>query len=241
MSTRTIAGDCLVRSDGVRERRIRGHVLAIVKPDDTVLVHDVDGYQPVAWLTRPESLSITEDPPWLVAIDGDEMLQVEAVGDVTVTEHDTTPAGIPVGSCRCGGTLVRTRGTVVCLDCDDSFPLPPGSTVLEDVSPCDCGLPRMRVERGEPFDLCIDRSCESLDDRVAERFDGVWTCPECGSDLQILRRGGLLAGCVRYPDCETGFSIPAGVVDGDCACGLPWFETATGGRCLDASCSEGRP
>jgi len=33
MSIRTIAGDCLVRFEGRRERTVRGRVLAITKPD----------------------------------------------------------------------------------------------------------------------------------------------------------------------------------------------------------------
>ncbi|MEF8883041.1 MAG: hypothetical protein V5A34_11025, partial [Halapricum sp.] len=52
----------------------------------------------------------------------------------------------------------------------------------------------------------------------------------------VLRRGGLLAGCEHYPDCDTGFAFPAGTVVGECDCGLPLFETSTGQRCLDATC-----
>ena len=66
MSMRVIAGDCTVRSGGRRETTRRGRV--VVKPDDTVLVHDADGYQPVAWLTRPAELTLTTDPLWLVAV-----------------------------------------------------------------------------------------------------------------------------------------------------------------------------
>jgi len=75
------------------------------------LVHDTDGYQPVAWLTRPESLSVTRDPLWLLASDGDETLRIEAAGDVALTEHEATDAGTPVGDCRCGGQLVRRAPT----------------------------------------------------------------------------------------------------------------------------------
>ena len=38
MSIRTLAGDCTVRFDGRRDRTVRGRVLVVVKPDDTVLV-----------------------------------------------------------------------------------------------------------------------------------------------------------------------------------------------------------
>ena len=86
--------------------------------------------------------------------------------------------------------------------------------------------------------MCLDRECESLDERVTAAFDRAWDCPECGGDLRILRRGGLIAGCERYPDCDTGFALPTGVVDGSCGCGLPAFETPSGRRCLDGSCAS---
>ena len=236
---RTITGDCTVRFDGRRSGVHRGRVVTLVKPDNTVLVHDAEGYQPVAWLTRPERLSLTRDPVWLVAVDGDETLRLQAERDVDVTAHDSTPAGVPVGRCRCGGSLVRARGEVVCLDCDERFSLPNGATVIDDS--CDCGLPRMRVERGDAFELCVDYECESLTDAVTERFDSEWSCPACDGDLEILRRGGLIAGCEQYPDCETGFAVPDGTVIGECECGLPTFDTSAGSRCLDSGCRATRP
>ena len=235
MSTRVIAGDCTVRSGGRRETTRRGRVVVVVKPDDTVLVHDADGYQPVAWLTRPAELTLTTDPLWLVAVDGDESLHVTAEDEVTVAEHETTDAGVPVGECRCGGPLVRAGGAVSCLNCGERFPLPGGASVRE--ATCDdCGLPRIRVERGETFEVCLDYDCESLLSAVETRFDREWDCPECGGALEILRRGGLIAGCEGYPDCETGFALPDGSVAGDCDCGLPRFETDAGERCLDSGC-----
>ncbi|MFQ3319327.1 MAG: DNA topoisomerase-1 [Natronomonas sp.] len=232
--THTIAGDCIVRFDGQRERHQRGRVLIVVKPDDTVLVHDADGYQPVAWLTRPTDLSLTHDPLWLVAVDGDETLRVEAAGDVTVADHDVSDAGVPVGDCRCGGPLVRSNGSVVCLDCDDRFSLPGGATVIEDA--CECGLPQFRVERGDTFECCLDYDCGSLLDAVSDAFDRAWDCPNCDGELEILRRGGLIAGCENYPECDTGFGIPDGTAVGECDCGLPRFETTSGERCLDTGC-----
>ena len=235
MSIRTIAGDCRIRFDGRRERTVRGRVVVVLKPDDTVLVHDVDGYQPVAWLTRAESLSVMRDPLSVLASDGDETLRVEAVGDVAVTEHDGTDAGTPVGDCRCGGRLVRTGSEAVCLGCDDRFGLPAGASTTD--AACECGLPTFRVERGESFELCFDYECGSLLEAVRARFDREWRCPECGGDLRIRRRGGLVAGCEGAPDCEAAFSVPEGTVVGACECGLPVFETPTGKRCLDADCS----
>jgi DNA topoisomerase-1 len=96
----------------------------------------------------------------------------------------------------------------------------------------------MRVERGEAFECCIDRNCQPLDDRVQAQFDREWDCPHCSGDLQIIRRGGLLAGCENYPECDTGYAFPSGIVIGDCPCGLPLFETDSGRRCLDSGCDR---
>jgi DNA topoisomerase-1 len=96
----------------------------------------------------------------------------------------------------------------------------------------------MAVDRGDTFEVCVDRDCESLDARVKARFDRDWDCPECDGDLRVLRRGGLIAGCEHYPDCDTGFSFPTGLVVDDCDCGLPVFETESGRRCLDSGCGE---
>lgn len=231
---RVFAGDCAIETEGTRTRTQRGFVVVVVKPDNTTLVHDADGYQPVAWLTRPAELTLTRDPLWLVAVDGDETLRIEAAGEVTVTDHEVTAAGAPVGGCTCGGPLVLTTNTVVCLECDRAFALPSGATVLEES--CGCGLPEFRIDRGETFELCLEYDCGSLLEAVRARFDREWDCPDCDGDLEILRRGGIIAGCERYPDCETGFAIPDGTVAGECDCGLPRFETAGGERCLDSGC-----
>lgn len=239
MSTRTVTGDCLVRFDGPCSRRLRGQILAIVKPDNTVLVHDDTGYQPVAWLTRPERLSITEDPLWILAEDGTQTLRIEAVGTVRIDEHQTSVVGDPIGECPCGGTLIRSRNEICCPDCSAQYGLPSGAEVVDET--CSCGLPKMSVRRGREFNLCIDRQCESLDDAVIEAYDREWDCPTCGSEMQILRRGGLLAGCVQYPDCETGYAIPDGIITATCTCGLPIFKTSSGERCLDQSCAINKP
>jgi DNA topoisomerase-1 len=75
-------------------------------------------------------------------------------------------------------------------------------------------------------------------DPIRERFDRERDCPECDGDLRVLRRGGLIAGCEHYPDCDTGFGIPRGTVDGVCDCGLPVFDTPGGRRCLDTGCER---
>jgi DNA topoisomerase-1 len=234
--TLVIAGDCTARFEGSRERTQRGRALVLVKPDNTVLVHDSDGYQPVAWLTRPPTLAVEHDPVAVRARDGDQRLAVE-VHDGTLSRSPTSEAGVPVGACPdCGGALARTCGAVTCTDCTSRYAIPTDATVLEETCG-DCGLPRMRVARGATFEVCVDRRCESLDAAVADRFDGIWACPDCEAPLHLKRRGGLLACCSAYPECDTAFALPDGVVAGACDCGLPRFETSRGGRCLDAKCT----
>jgi DNA topoisomerase-1 len=238
---RVVAGECTVRERAASEteaRTMRGRVVVVVKPDDTVLVHDTDGYQPVAWLTRADGVSWESDGEFaLTARKDDRVLLVTAHDSEASVCYDATAAGLPVGDCRCGGPLVRADGRVRCLDCGEQYGLPRDATVLEAV--CDCGLPRFAAERGERFELCLDRDCgttRSLDEAARETFDREWVCPACGADLRVIRRGGLLLGCERYPDCETGFALPTGTVAGECDCGLPVFDTGSGRRCVDSTC-----
>jgi DNA topoisomerase-1 len=231
---RVITGRCTAAFDGPgsRERRQHGDCVVLVKPDDTVLVHDARGYQPVAWLTRPDAVTITDEA--VVAQDGDQHLRVTR-HDTAAREVSASAAGVPVGDCPdCGDRLVRARGDVSCPGCGARYGLPAGATVLEET--CGCGCPRLRVARGGEFEVCLDRDCESLDGRVREHFDRAFDCPACGGDLRVLRRGGLIFGCEGYPDCETSFAVPQGVHAGPCECGLPAFETGSGRRCLDSTC-----
>ena len=282
---RVFAGDCTITFEGDRTRTHRGHVAVVVKPDRTTLVHDTDGYQPVAWLTRPDALTVetggtsptqrtagdsegqspsgnrtspgdgeaqsalsrssgprkeaADDEGFgIVARAGEQVLRVVSNRVAGRAEYPVSAAGVPVGTDPgTGEPLVRAGGDVVGVDSDARYPLPRGASVTDE-SCSSCGLPVIRADAGATVEVCLDRSCESLDDAVRERFDREWTCPECGSDLRIIRRGGrLLAGCDAYPDCETAFAIPAGVVDGECDCGLPTFETDRGRRCLDGTCA----
>ena len=235
-SIQLFAGDCTVSFENGDRTEHRGHCVVVVKPDDTVLVHDADGYQPVEWLTRAALVShTTDDGLDLTARDGDSVLRVRSHHLHLSGSYPIADAGTPVGRCPdCDGALVRTTRAVSCLDCDRRHGLPADATCHG--GRCDCGLPRMRVERGAPLDLCVDRTCESLDEAVAERFDREWDCPDCGDDLRVLRKGNLLVGCDDYPDCDVGFAFPAGSVVGECACGLPLFETRGGRRCLDSTC-----
>lgn len=240
---RVFAGDCTVTFEGDHERSQRGYVVVVVKPDRTVLVHDARGYQPVEWLTRADDVTAeTEGDSFAVTARlDDQTLRVVSHAPTGRREFPATQAGAPVGDCPdCGGTLIRTRGAVACLGCDARYNLPDDAAVLDE--PCsDCGLPQIRVERGEVFEVCIDPGCESLTARVADALDRKWTCPDCGSDLRAQRaRGRVFLGCDDYPDCETSFSIPSGVAVDECPCGLPVFETATGRRCLDPTCEQWR-
>jgi DNA topoisomerase-1 len=241
-STRVFAGDCTTTFEGTRDRTTRGRVVVLVKPDRTVLVHDADGYQPVAWLTRPDSLSVEEDGSGfgLTARTGEQTLRVVSRDLAGRATYPVSAAGIPIGHHpETGEPLVRTGDRVEGLDSGVEFPLVAGAHVLEETCD-DCGLPLMRVERGAVFKVCIDRSCDPLDEAVRARFDGAWSCPDCESPLRILQRPGFIAGCDASPTCETAFSVPAGVVVDTCDCGLPVFETASGRRCLDGTCDEFR-
>lgn len=231
-----IVGRCTTVFEGQRDRTQHGDAVVVIKPDGTVLVHDARGYQPLAWLTRAQSVTVTSER--ITAQDGEQSLCVTVEETYNREQYPASDAGIPVGDCPdCGGTLVRARGDISCPDCTEKYSLPGQSTVL---SACcgECGLPLFRTERGQSFEVCLDAGCDSLDDRVRERYDREWNCPDCAGDLRVLRRGGLLLGCENYPDCETGFSFPAGVHVDDCGCNLPVFETASGRRCLDRECTE---
>ena len=242
-TVRLFAGDCTVTFEGETDRTQRGYVLVVVKPDRTVLVHDAAGYQPVAWLTRADEVTTeTEGDSFAVtATAGDQRLRVVSEAPTGQRELPVSAAGVPVGDCPdCGDTLVRASGDVTCLGCAERYGLPPGATVLE--KPCDdCGLPKMRVERGESLEVCLDWRCGSLADAVAEALDGRWDCPDCGEALGVVSRGNRpFLGCDAYPECETTFSIPAGLAVDECPCGLPVFETAAGKRCLDGTCDRYR-
>ena len=233
-TVQVIAGRCTTVFEGTRDRTQHGDALVVVKPDGTVLVHDARGYQPLAWLTRADAVTVTGDT--VIAQDSGQSLHVTVEETYARGSYPASDAGVPVGECpECDGTLVRTRGNVSCPNCVETYSLPSQSTVLSE-SCDDCDLPLFRVERGAVFELCLDPRCDSLDERVRERFDREWGCPDCDGDLRVLRRGGLLLGCENYPDCETGFSFPVGRVVDDCVCGLPIFETGSECRCLDRNC-----
>lgn len=236
---RVIAGRCTVRHEADEQSESEGEVVVLVKPDNTVLVHDVTGYRPTGWLTRADSvqLSLAEGAFDLRAQSGEETLHVTGE-DPAVAEFPATAAGPAVGTCPdCGASMVRAAGEVSCLGCGVSYPVPRNATVTD--STCEtCGLPTLSLTRGTDLEVCLDRECEPLDAAVRANFAGEWQCPTCGSTLEIARARTLGAQC---PTCETHFPIPDGHVAGTCNCGLPWFETEHGGRCLDPECSVGLP
>lgn len=233
-----IAGRCTAqyREADAPEREHLGDALVVCKSDDTLLVHDAEGYRPVAWLTRAEALTVDGDV--VTAIDGDRTLRVTVHERYGGGVFPAGTAGEPVGDCPdCDGRLTRAAGAVTCGTCGDRYGVPDDATVLDETCE-DCDLPRFSVARGEEFSVCLDRHCESLDEQVAAAFDRAWECPNCGDDLRVLRRGGLVFGCASYPACETALSFPAGEVVDTCECELPVFETATGRRCLDSTCDR---
>ncbi|WP_224448371.1 endonuclease NucS domain-containing protein [Haloprofundus salilacus] len=175
---RLFAGDCTPTFEGAREQTQRGHVVVLVKPDGTVLVHDADGYQPVAWLTRADAVTVEADESGfaVTARTDDQTLRIVSNTATGRASYPTTSAGIPVGGCPdCGGALIQTGGDVRCLDCEATYSLPAGAAVLAGcddypacdmaftipagvvVDDCDCGLPVFETARGR---RCLDGTCE---------------------------------------------------------------------------------
>ena len=236
---RVLAGECAVRyeSGGETERVLRGDVVVVVKPDDTVLVHDADGYQPAAWLTRPGVVRYTRDAGGfrIDAADGDERLVVESATEHGDAHYPASPAGPPVGGCECGGAFVRDGGRVVCVDCRDQYAIPRDAAVIDETCG-DCGLPRIRVERGVAVTACVDRDCDPIADAVRAALD--WQC-RCGDPLTVASDRGLHAVC---EGCGSRFRLSSGTRDGDCECGLPAVRSGGGDRrCLDSDCDRVEP
>jgi DNA topoisomerase-1 len=231
--TEVIAG-CTATYDDGEVHEYRGDVVVVCKPDDTVLVHDAEGYQPVAWITRAD-LAVDDDG--LRAWRDDAFLAVSIADRYGGGRFPTGAAGTPVGACPdCEETLVHGSGHVACVGCDATYGLPGGATLLD--SACDdCGLPELAVDRGRRFEVCLDPGCEPLQGAIAAAFDRVWACPDCGEDLRVRRRGGLLLGCDAFPDCQWSRSVPTERFDGTCACGLPTLADG----CLDEQCERTSP
>ena len=232
---RVFAGQCTVTHVADETTDQEGEVVVLVKPDNTVLVHDASGYRPAGWLTRADSIRVSRqgDTVDIRARKGSEVLTVSGE-ETNVAEYPVTAAGTPVGTCpTCEGTMVRAGGQVACLDCGDSYRVPRDATVTDSTC-ATCGLPSITVSRGAEFEVCLDRDCESIDEAVGDRFDEEWTCSTCANPLSIERERTLKAVC---PNCDAEHPIPTGQIAGTCECGLPWFETERGGRCLDAECS----
>ncbi len=208
---RVLAGDCTVIAEDADREEYRGRVTTIVKPDNTVLVHDIDGYQPVAWLTRADSVSSDRrDGFSLVAKKETKTLRIAAHERDGFAHYPASAAGTPVGKCPdCGAALVRSSG-VHCVGCGDRYGVPADATVRDEHCDCDCGLPKMRVERGLAFNVCLDRGCESLDAAVKEAFDREWACPkaDCDGDLRILRRGGSSPAASTTPTATPASPSP---------------------------------
>lgn len=234
-SIRVVAGDCTTTYDGCEARRERGEVVVLVKPDNTVLVHDADGYQPAAWLTRAETVRFTdgEDGTRLAAGKGDETLRLDFHAVHGRAFYPASPSGPEVGSCpACDGPLVRSGSDLACISCRRTHTIPRDADVLSATCE-DCGLLKIRVERGGVFEICADPSCEPLVDAVAAEFDDEWPCPDCGTGMSIEWRRGVRAVC---PDCERILAVPHGTITDTCDCDLPRFTTTNGDRCLDSTC-----
>lgn len=154
---RVFAGECTAEYKGACSR-VRGRVVVLIKPDDTVLVHDTEGYSPAVWLTQPGSLDIDSGDPRITAVEGDQRLVVRFHELEARTAYAASVAGIPVGpASERAGAFVRRRGCVVDRTTGHRYALPMGGVVLG--ARCGCGLPLVRVEcETEP--QCLDTDCE---------------------------------------------------------------------------------
>jgi len=141
-----------------------------------------------------------------------------------------------VGRCKqCGDSLNRT-GSIISCDCGALYKLPTGAELVE--STCSCGLPKFRLKL-LGVNVCIDRKCENMDDIIAQHFaTSSFVCPRCHGPLTVVRRKGIIVGCVQYYDgCKTAFLLPANAsIVGRCKCGLPKLQLKTKTRCLDTKC-----
>lgn len=237
---RVLAGECTVTFEGNETRAERGEVVTVVKPDNTVLVHDADGYQPAAWLTRADVVRYARDESGfrVVAGKGGQQLVVESHAEHGDAHYPASPAGPEVGECpTCGGVFVRGSGGVTCVGCRATYTIPRDASVLDET--CDeCGLPAFRVERGYAVEVCLDPSCQTIAEAVraqieAQDDEDQWACA-CGGALRIERRRGLRTVCEA---CGDVYAIPQGVLAGPCECGRPEVRTASGVRCLASDCS----
>ncbi len=159
-----------------------------------------------------------------------------------------------VGKCpECGGDLRvkksrKTGGSFIGCDgypnCTKLFPI----TTTYGITPTDekcteCGLSMIGTKSGGKVYLsCIDPKCKSNESKYL-----VGPCPNCGSDLRIMKARKQFIGCSNYPKCRTSYPLPqrAGIktTDNKCnACGLPMVSIPLGKRrllgCIDMNCKS---
>ncbi len=156
---RVYAGECTAEYDGPVDRTACGHVVALVKPDDTVLVHDRGGYSPAVWLTRATSVDIDHDgQPRITAVDGDQRLTVRFHHLDERGAYSVGIAGITVGPSDTAdrmGRYVRRRDSVVDVTTGDRYAIDRVATVLD--RSCTCGLPLIRIDSTGV--RCLDPRC----------------------------------------------------------------------------------
>ena len=145
-------------------------------------------------------------------------------------------------ACKCGGHLIENKTQnamlIQCDHCKAEYKLPRKASITNEK--CNkCGLPKARLPYVYDLLICIDRSCESMDEIIKNKFESEgWKCTECGSPLIVIRRKGLVVGCSNYyKGCKTAYKFPDGVIIGKCErCGLPKFKLKTKTRCLNSKC-----
>jgi DNA topoisomerase-1 len=191
-SIRVFAGDCTMEFTGGRDCTRRGRVVILVKPDRTVLVHDATGFQPVAWLTRADSLTVetaarggSSDGPERRGDGQDD--PADGRRDDARDEHVPDPPSGGVGIvARSGDERLRvvshgpaTRARY------------PASAAGVPVGECaDCG--GTLVRNGGV--ACLDCSVEHALPAGATVLE--CRCDDCGAPLMRVERGTAFVCCV---------------------------------------------
>jgi DNA topoisomerase-1 len=191
-SIRVFAGDCTTAFTGGRDRTRRGRVVIVIKPDRTVLVHDAAGFQPVAWLTRADSLTVETAARGAGPDGGSDRHggdddptddQWDDAADRRVPDPPSGGVGIVA---RSGEERLRvvSHGPAARV----RYPVSAAGVPVGDCPECDGTL----VRNGGV--TCLDCPVEHALPAGATVLDA--RCDDCGAPLMRVERGATFVCCV---------------------------------------------